>query len=78
MTPPEIEYSLQGLTLSVRGQNGYTIAAIIANEFAEAEGNMHLSALIELGLVLFALTMVINGLAQILIIVTTKKGSAKG
>jgi anti-anti-sigma factor len=28
MTPPEIEYSLQGLTLSVRGQNGYTIAAI--------------------------------------------------
>jgi phosphate transport system permease protein len=57
---------------------GYTIAAVIANEFAEAEGNMHLSALVELGLVLFALTMVINGLAQILIIVTTKKGSAKG
>ncbi|HWF08819.1 MAG TPA: phosphate ABC transporter permease subunit PstC [Bryobacteraceae bacterium] len=57
---------------------GYTIAAVIANEFAEAEGNMHLSALIELGLVLFALTMVINGLAQLLIIVTTKKGSAKG
>ena len=57
---------------------GYTIAAVIANEFAEAEGNMHLSALVELGLVLFALTMVINGLAQLLIIVTTKKGSAKG
>jgi len=57
---------------------GYTIAAIIANEFAEAEGNIHLSALIELALVLFALTMVINGLAQVLIIVTTKKGSAKG
>ncbi len=57
---------------------GYTIAAVIANEFAEAEGNMHLSALIELGLVLFGLTVVINGLAQILIVVTTKKGSAKG
>ena len=57
---------------------GYSIAAVIANEFAEAEGNVHLSALIELGLVLFALTMVINGLAQILIVVTTKKGSAKG
>ena len=28
MTPPEIDYSLQGLTLSVRSQNGYTIAAI--------------------------------------------------
>jgi phosphate transport system permease protein len=57
---------------------GYTIAAVIANEFSEAEGNMHLSALVELGLVLFVLTMIINASAQILIVVTTKKGSAKG
>jgi phosphate transport system permease protein len=57
---------------------GYTIAAAIANEFAEAEGRMQLSALIELGLVLFLLTIVINGLAQLLIVLTTKKGSAKG
>ena len=57
---------------------GYTIAAVIANEFTEAVGNVHLSALVELGLVLFLLTMVINGLAQLLIVVTTKKGSAKG
>jgi phosphate transport system permease protein len=57
---------------------GYTIAAVIANEFTEATGNTHLSALIELGLVLFLLTMVINGAAQLLIIVTTKKASAKG
>jgi phosphate transport system permease protein len=53
---------------------GYTIAAVIANEFTEATGNTYLSALVELGLVLFALTMIINGLAQILIVLTTKKG----
>jgi phosphate transport system permease protein len=57
---------------------GYTIAAVIANEFTEATGNTYLSALVELGLVLFALTMIINGLAQLLIVLTTKKGSAKG
>jgi phosphate transport system permease protein len=56
---------------------GQTIAAVIANEFTEATGNTYLSALVELGLVLFVLTMVINGLAQLLIVLTTKKGSAK-
>lgn len=54
---------------------GYTIAAIIANEFTEATGDVYLSALVELGLVLFALTMILNGLAQLLIIATTRKGS---
>ena len=38
---------------------------------------MYLSALVELGLVLFLLTMVINALAQLLILVTTKKGVGK-
>lgn len=56
---------------------GYTIAAVIANEFTEATGNTYLSALVELGLVLFGLTVVINGLAQLLIVLTTRKGSAK-
>jgi phosphate transport system permease protein len=54
---------------------GYTIAAVIANEFSEATGDIYLSSLVELGLVLFALTMVLNGAAQLLIIVTTRKGS---
>jgi phosphate transport system permease protein len=54
---------------------GYTIAAIIANEFTEATGDIYLSSLVELGLVLFALTMVLNGAAQLLIIATTGKGS---
>ena len=54
---------------------GYTIAAIIANEFTEATGDVYLSALVELGLVLFALTMILNAAAQLLIIATTRKGS---
>jgi phosphate transport system permease protein len=54
---------------------GYSIAAVIANEFAEAAGNLHLSALIELGLVLFALTLVLNGLARLLIIATSRRGA---
>jgi phosphate transport system permease protein len=54
---------------------GYTIAAFIANNFTEATGDIYLSALVELGLVLFALTMVLNGAAQLLIMATTGKGS---
>jgi phosphate transport system permease protein len=57
---------------------GYTIAAVIANEFTEATSEVHLAALVELGLVLFALTVVINGLAQAMIVLTTKKGNRKG
>jgi phosphate transport system permease protein len=54
---------------------GYTIAAVIANEFSEATGDIYLSALVELGLVLFALTMILNAAAQLLIVATTRKGS---
>jgi phosphate transport system permease protein len=53
---------------------GYSIAAVIANEFTEATGDLYLSALIELGLVLFALTIAINGFARLLIIATTRRG----
>lgn len=48
---------------------GYSIAAIIANEFAESgAGSMHQQVLIELGLVLFVLTMLINGAARLMIL----------
>lgn len=57
---------------------GYSIAAVIANEFTEATGNMHLQSLIELGLVLFLLTFILNGLARLLIVVTSQRGSAPG
>ena len=55
---------------------GYAIAAVIANEFSEATGDLFLSALVALGLVLFLLTIVINALARLLIIATTRRGSA--
>src|SRR5437667_10680237 len=42
---------------------GYSIAAVIANEFTEATEDVYVSALIELGLVLFGITIVINALA---------------
>ena len=54
---------------------GYSIAAVIANEFTEAVGDLHIHALVELGLVLFALTILINGLARLLILATTRKGT---
>lgn len=57
---------------------GYSIAAVIANEFTEATGDLYIQALIELGLVLFLLTFILNGLARLLILVTAQKGSGKG
>jgi phosphate transport system permease protein len=54
---------------------GYTIAAVIANEFGEASGDLYRSALIQLGLVLFGVTFVLNGVARILILTTTGKGA---
>ena len=56
---------------------GYTIAAGIADQFSEATGRLYQSALVELGLVLFCLTIVINGLARLMIIATTRKGSRR-
>ncbi len=51
---------------------GYSIASVIANEFAEAPSDLTVSSLIELGLVLFALTIVINGLARLLVAGTSR------
>jgi phosphate transport system permease protein len=45
----------------------YTMAAVIANEFAEAADDIHLSALVEIGLVLFVMTLIINSLSRMLI-----------
>ena len=47
---------------------------MIANEFTEATGDLYPSALIELGLVLFALTIVINGAGAASDLATTRKG----
>ncbi len=55
---------------------GYTIAAVIANEFTEATSDLYVQALTELGLVLFLLTIVINGLGRLLILLTTRRQAA--
>jgi phosphate transport system permease protein len=55
---------------------GYSIAAAIANEFTEATSNMHVSALIELGFVLFCITILVNALARLLLLTTGRRHSA--
>lgn len=46
---------------------GYTLASVIANEFSEATDNLYLSALVEIGLALFIVTLIVNALARLLV-----------
>jgi phosphate transport system permease protein len=46
---------------------GYTMASVLANEFSEATSNMYLSALIEIGLALFLVTIIVNALARLMV-----------
>ncbi len=46
---------------------GYTMASVIANEFTEATFDLYLNALIEIGLILFVITLIINLIARLLI-----------
>ncbi|HLW46853.1 MAG TPA: phosphate ABC transporter permease subunit PstC [bacterium] len=48
-------------------QPAYTIAAVLANEFTEATSDLYLSALIEIALVLFALSLLVNAAARWLV-----------
>ena len=54
---------------------GYSMASVIANEFSEAVGNLYPSALIEIALVLFGITIILNGAARLLILATGGKGA---
>jgi phosphate transport system permease protein len=56
---------------------GYTLASVIANEFAEATSDLYLNSLFELGLVLLAVTIVVNMLAQIMLKSMTGSGPIK-
>jgi phosphate ABC transporter permease protein PstC len=55
---------------------GYSLAASIANEFGEAQG-LHRSALFAAALVLFVLTLLVNGVARIFVLRAAKPGSSK-
>lgn len=58
-------------------QPGYTMAAAIANEFAEAVTELHLAALFEIGLILFVVTVTVNAVARLLVW-RVARGSAAG
>jgi phosphate transport system permease protein len=57
---------------------GYTMASVLANEFSEATGDVYLSALVEIGLALFLVTIVVNALAQLLVWTVTRGQPARG
>ena len=61
---PEIPHSLFA--------PGYTLASVIANEFSEATGDLYLSALIEIGLALFLVTIVVNAIARLMVWAVTR------
>ncbi len=57
----------------------YTIASVLASNFAEATDELYLSSLILIGLILFVVTFIVNGLAKLLVMTVTrgKSGTAK-
>jgi phosphate transport system permease protein len=54
---------------------GYTMASLIANEFTEATNDVHLSALMAVGAVLFVVTLIVNALARYLVWRVTRGGA---
>lgn len=61
---PEIPHSLFSPS--------YTLASVIANEFSEATGDLYYSALIEIGLALFLVTIVVNAIARLMVWAVTR------
>ena len=57
--------------------NGNSMASVIANQYAEASSDVHLSALTEIGLALFVVTIVVNGLARVLVWAVTRGAPAR-
>jgi phosphate transport system permease protein len=53
---------------------GYTMASVLANEFAEASGDLYLAALMEIGLILFAITIIVNSFARLLVWRVARRG----
>jgi len=67
---PEISLSLF--------QPSYTLASVIANEFTEATADVYLSSLVELGLILFLVTFVVNAIARVLVWRVTRRTAGVG
>ncbi len=56
----------------------YSMASVLANEFTEASDQLYLSALIEIGLALFIVTVVVNALARVLVWAVTRGAPVRG
>lgn len=56
---------------------GYSMASVIANEFSEASDDLYLSALIEIGLALFIVTIIVNAIARVLVWAVTRGAPAR-
>ena len=56
----------------------YTMASVIANEFTEATYDLYVSALVEVGLALFVVTVIMNALARLLVWSTAKSSHQLG
>jgi phosphate transport system permease protein len=54
------------------------MASVLANEFSEASGDLYLSALVEVGLALFLVTIIVNIIAQFLVWTVTRGTPARG
>jgi len=52
---------------------GYSMASVLANEFAEAVSSLHVSALIEIAFLLFLITVALNGLARLIVWSVTRR-----
>jgi len=57
---------------------GHTMASVLATEFSEATGDTYLSALIEIGLALFLVTIIVNALARLLVWTVTRGQPVRG
>jgi len=55
----------------------YTLASVVANEFTEATDDMYVSALVEIGLALFLVTIVVNAIARLLVWAVTRGTPAR-
>jgi phosphate transport system permease protein len=55
---------------------GYTMASLIANEFSEASGDLHLAALMAVGFVLLVVTLIVNAIARWLVWQVGRKAAA--
>ena len=67
---PEISHSLLA--------PAYSMASVLANEFTEASDPLYLSALIEIGLALFIVTIIVNALARVLVWAVTRGAPVRG